>query len=84
MQAECTTAEEELQSDLLFPDSQYMKEYYPWLEGKEGLLPLAWLCRGVHGLLHRDSMERARTLKDREKYRMMMEIYHNLNLNFVK
>ena len=67
-----------------FPTAQYMKEYYPWLEGKEGLLPLAWLCRGVHGLLHRDSMERAKTLKDREKYRMMMEIYHNLNLNFVK
>lgn len=67
-----------------FPTAQYMKEYYPWLEGKEILLPTAWLCRGVHGLFHKDCVERAKKLKDREKYRIMMEIYHNLELNFVK
>ena len=67
-----------------FPAAQYMKEYYPWLEGKEILLPAAWLCRGLHGLFHKDSVERAKKLKDREKYRTMMEIYQTLDLNFVK
>ena len=67
-----------------FPSAEYMKEFYPWLEGKKALLPAAWLCRGVRGITHKDSVERAKALKDKKKYDTMMNIYQEMNLKFVK
>lgn len=67
-----------------FPPAGYMEEHYPWIKGKRWLLPAAWLYRGIHGLFNEDSMNRAKILKNKEKYDVMMEIYHELNLNFVK
>ncbi len=76
--------EENNKLSFYFPSTDYMKEYYPWLEGKTWLLPVAWLCRGVRGITNKSSVERSRMLDDNEKCNVMMSIYEELNLDFTK
>ena len=67
-----------------FPSFEFMKEKYPWLAKMPVLLPAAWVCRGVTGVFkkesrrHRDQIEHT----DDESIKVMLDIYHRLNLNF--
>ena len=36
-----------------FPPVVYMAEYYPWIEGKPFLLPIAWGIRACRGIFMR-------------------------------
>ncbi|MBQ6786255.1 MAG: nucleotidyltransferase family protein [Lachnospiraceae bacterium] len=67
-----------------FPALEYMKEYYPWLEKNSWLLPVAWVCRGIHGISNKESLERTKVLGDDKRYQIMTAIYNELNLDFAK
>lgn len=67
-----------------FPALEYMKEYYPWLEKNSWLLPVAWVCRGIHGISNKESLERTKVLGDDKRYQIMTTIYNELNLDFAK
>ena len=67
-----------------FPSKTYMKEYYPWVEKYSFLLPVAWIQRGIHGLMNKESRERIKMMDDTDKYMITKTIYQELNLNFSK
>ena len=47
-----------------FPPISYMKQDYRWLEKYPYLIGLAWIKRGIHGLLNEAGREKHRMLKD--------------------
>lgn len=67
-----------------FPSLEFMKEKYPWLSRMPVLLPAAWVIRGVSGISRKESRDHRDKIEhtDSESIRKMMEIYHELNLNF--
>lgn len=67
-----------------FPDYDSMKSMFPWLEGKEILLPYAWGLRGIRALRHRKSnvrmhMNQVRT-GDIEKAKVLRRLYTECGL----
>ena len=62
-----------------FPDYDSMKSMFPWLEGKEILLPYAWGLRGVRALRHRKGNIRthmnAIKTGDKEKAKDLRQFY---------
>lgn len=67
-----------------FPSRKYMKEYYPWVDKCVILLPIAWVHRGIHGLINKESRERVKQMENTDKSMITRKIYQELNLNFSK
>lgn len=67
-----------------FPSLKFMEEKYPWLAKMPVLLPLSWMLRGVTGIAKKESRDHRDTIKnaDDESIKVMLDIYHRLNLNF--
>lgn len=69
-----------------FPGIDYMKEHYPWLENHTWLLPVAWVVRGVNGMLNKGKREKKQQVfsVEQEKAETLQTIYRSLQLNFRK
>lgn len=69
-----------------FPGIDYMKEHYPWLEKYTWLLPVAWVIRGVNGILNKGKREKKRQVfsMEQERAETLQNIYRSLQLNFRK
>ena len=69
-----------------FPGIDYMKEHYPWLEKHAWLLPVAWVIRGVNGILSKGKREKKRQVfsMEQERAETLQNIYRSLQLNFRK
>lgn len=71
-----------------FPSLDYMQEYYHFLQKAPFLLPIAWMIRGVNGVLgiRGTGKDRLRVVKhiDKEMIDEMSEIYKTMNLDFHK
>ena len=69
-----------------FPGMDYMQEHYPWLENKKWLLPVAWVIRGVNGMLNKGKREKKQQVfsMEQEKAETLQNIYRSLELNFRK
>ncbi len=67
-----------------FPSINFMKEKYKWLRKAPYLLPIAWIIRGVTGVMSEESKEHFDTFEGASKEHIdkMLGIYHRLNLNF--
>ncbi|WP_029233680.1 nucleotidyltransferase domain-containing protein [Butyrivibrio sp. VCB2006] len=67
-----------------FPSMKFMVEKYKWLEKAPFLLPLAWIIRGVSGVCNKKSRDHRKQIEnaDDEKVKVMLDMYHRLNLNF--
>lgn len=67
-----------------FPDYKSMKSMFPWLEGKQILLPYAWVVRGTRALLHRKSNVRTHMTAiktgDAEKAKALRQFYTECGL----
>lgn len=71
-------------ANYFFPSYEYMKEDYPWLDGKKVLLPVAWGIRGMNGLLNKNFRNKIAQIEDKEKVETMKRMYQTLHLKFVK
>lgn len=69
-----------------FPPVSYMAEYYPWLEDKPFLLPVAWCIRGYRGLFLKKGVHKREMLQNigEEKIMVYKDIYQNMALKFKK
>lgn len=70
----------------IFPNSDYMKKKYKWLERYPYLLPFAWLMRMGRALGHPSSMNRQRELGKMNSYEVKRycQMYQTLGLNYKK
>lgn len=87
--AEEQTKDEEISRSLLrkwylFPPMHYMTEYYPWLEGKPFLLPVAWGIRGFRGVFMRKGTKKKKMIHEinQDKILVYKEIYQKMGLKF--
>lgn len=69
-----------------FPGIDYMKEHYPWLEKYSWLLPVAWIIRGINGMLNKGKREKKQQVFSMEQRQAetIQNIYRSLQLNFRK
>ena len=69
-----------------FPGIEYMKEHYPWLEKHTWLLPVAWVMRGINGIMNKGKREKKQQVfsMEQEKVETLQNIYRSLQLNFRK
>lgn len=67
-----------------FPSMHYMAEYYPWLEDKPFLLPVAWGIRAYRGIFMKKGVHKKEMLKEIEQDKIMVykEIYQKVGLHF--
>ncbi len=67
-----------------FPPIAYMREDYPWLEGRRWLLPWAWVMRAVMGAVKHKGGSRLRLLKEisEDEFVAMQRLYKELDLKF--
>ena len=74
----------ELKRWYYFPPLYYMSEYYPWLEEKPYLLPIAWIIRFARGLfMHKGAKKRDMVKKiKRDQILVYKKIYQKMNLKF--
>ena len=83
--AKQATENDNLRKKYYFPDAGYMKENYPWLEGKEFLLPVAWGIRAAKGISNgAGNRNEVLTNTDISEQRKILNIYKRLELNFKK
>lgn len=73
-----------LKSWYYFPPLHYMSEYYPWLEQKPFLLPVAWGIRFWRGVFKKKGIHKREMLEnmDSEKVKVYQEIYRKMHLHF--
>lgn len=69
-----------------FPPISYMSEYYPWLEGRSFLLPIAWGIRMWRGIFLNKGVQKRKMLHeiDTDKVKTYQSIYQNMGLHFKK
>ena len=67
-----------------FPPLYYMSEYYPWLEHKPVLLPVAWGIRAFGGVFRKKGTHKREMVEqiDSTKVQEYQNIYQRLKLNF--
>lgn len=67
-----------------FPSLSYMAEDYPWLVKYAFLLPIAWIIRGIGGILQKKGKHKLEMLHeiDREQIRINKKIYQEMQLHF--
>lgn len=67
-----------------FPPLYYMSEYYPWLENKTYLLPIAWIIRFFRGLFMKKGTKKREMVKNIKNDQIMTykQIYKKMNLVF--
>lgn len=67
-----------------FPSINFMREKYPWLEKAPILLPVAWVMRGICAVASKESRKHKEEFLSagEEKTKVMLDIYHNLKLDF--
>lgn len=70
-------------ASFMFPNYEYMKNQYEWLEGKKILLPVAWVIRAFSRLNDKDARKRLMLLRDMDESNMCECMYRTLRLNFV-
>lgn len=80
------TSKSKLKTWYFFPPVYYMTEYYPWLENRKWLLPIAWLVRGINGLLGHKGKNKRALLKHVEvdEINTIQKIYKEMQLEFHK
>lgn len=68
----------------LFPPLYYMAEYYPWLEEKPFLLPLAWCIRGFRGVFLKKGAHKRELIQDinQDEIKVYQNIYQKMQLHF--
>lgn len=74
----------ELKKWYFFPPLYYMAEYYPWVEDKAYLLPVAWMIRFFRGVfMHKGAKKRemVKTIKN-DQILTYKRIYQRMNLKF--
>lgn len=78
------TSKKNMRDAYYFPSYQTMCEKYAWLKKAPFLLPVAWLVRGVRGMLANGSRSRKNYFDqlDDEEAKKMYEIYRTMNLRF--
>lgn len=69
-----------------FPSLHYMSEYYPWLEEKPFLIPIAWGIRFWGGLFKKKGVQKREMLvnMDSKKVQVYQNIYRKMQLKFKK
>lgn len=69
----------------LFPPIKYLERYYPWLKKSPVLLPVAWIVRGVSGLIGKKGLFKRKMINeiDKEQIIIIKNIYKKMNLKFV-
>lgn len=67
-----------------FPPVVYMAEYYPWLEGKPFLLPIAWGIRACRGIFMKKGVHKREMLRDidQNQVKVYQKIYQEMQLHF--
>jgi len=67
-----------------FPPVHYMSEYYPWLEEKKWLLPVAWGIRAYRGIFLKKGVRKKQMLKEIKQDEILVyrEIYQKMGLHF--
>lgn len=67
-----------------FPPMTYMTEYYPWLEGKTILLPIAWMIRACRGIFMNKGSKKRKMLHKIEEDKILVykNIYQKMQLHF--
>ncbi len=69
-----------------FPPEYYMKDFYPWVEKKPFLLPVAWFIRFFGGIFKHKGTRKREFLKnvENENIIVMQNIYKKMGLKFQK
>ena len=67
-----------------FPPIVYMAEYYPWIEGKPFLLPIAWGIRACRGIFMRKGTDKRKMIHEieQEQVQVYKNIYQEMQLHF--
>ena len=67
-----------------FPPAAYMEEYYPWIEGRLYLLPVAWSIRACRGIFMKKGVQKRKMLHDIEQGQVSVykKIYQEMQLHF--
>ncbi len=67
-----------------FPPIAYMTEYYPWIEKKPFLLPVAWGIRACRGIFMKKGTDKRKMLHDieQEQVQVYKNIYQEMQLHF--
>ena len=83
---ETAEGEENVKLRFYFPSIKFMKEKYTWLKNAPFLLPVAWVVRGASGFFSAESRHHKHKLQTagNDELQDMLEIYHNLKLDFRK
>lgn len=73
-----------LKSWFFFPPVAYMAEYYPWIEEKPFLLPIAWGIRACRGIFMKKGTDKRKMLHDieQEQVQVYKNIYQEMQLHF--
>ncbi len=79
-----TTSAFRLKLWYIFPPMNYMEEYYPWVKGKQILLPAGWIVRFFHGITKKKATNKLEFLKtaESEEILIVQNIYKKMGLNF--
>lgn len=67
-----------------FPPADYMSEYYPWLEKRPYLLPVAWGIRACRGIFMKKGTKKREMLQEinEEQVNIYKNIYQEMQLHF--
>ena len=67
-----------------FPPYHYMVKYHPWVEGKKALMPIAWIVRGVSGLVKKKGSKKREMLQkiDTNDIKVIQSIYKAMDFDF--
>lgn len=67
-----------------FPSLHYMSEYYPWLEKRPFLIPVAWGIRLLGGAFKKKGVHKRNMIEsiDPNKVQIYQNIYREMQLNF--
>ena len=67
-----------------FPPVSYMAEYYPWLEDRPFLLPVAWGIRFCRGIFMKKGIHKREMLHDigQDQVKVYQNIYQKMQLRF--
>lgn len=68
----------------LFPPYDYLIKYFPWIEGRKWLVPIAWIVRGFKGIHSKGSMKKREMISviDEEHVATYSLIYKTMALKF--
>ena len=67
-----------------FPPYHYMAKYHPWIKGKKALLPIAWIARGITGIVKKKGEKKREMLHhiDPKDIKIIQSIYSVMQFDF--